>query len=95
MSSTSFDVPSAAPRHEEELDPSAIARQLERALQGLAACAAPEKELAVDGTTESEVARRRRLAAWVAGLPRTKQLRLAGAASLLDGQFDDEPALRR
>lgn len=95
MSSTSYDAPASAPRHEEELDPAAIARQLERALQGLAACAAPG-DVAVEGTAESEIARRRRLAAWVAGLPRTKQLRLAGAASLLDGQFDDEvrPALR-
>ncbi len=91
MFSTSIPEPQAivvADRRGEQLDPADIARQLERALHGLLAQADPGGKAARHESAAEELARRRRLTAFVAGLPRTKQLRLAGAANLLDGQFD-------
>ena len=93
MFSTSIDEPQeiiVADRRGEQLEPADIARQLERALHGLLAQADPEQAAAKHESAADELARRHRLTAFVAGLPRTKQLRLAGAANLLDGQFEPE-----
>lgn len=93
MSSTSTDEPRAiaiADRRGEHLDPAEIARQLERALLGLLHQADPATFAEKQESPAEELARRQRLTAFVAELPRTKQLRLAGAANLLDGQFDPD-----
>ena len=93
MFSTSTDEPRAiaiADRRGEHLDPAEIARQLERSLHGLLRQADPAKLSDRQESPAEELARRQRLTAFVAELPRTKQLRLAGAANLLDGQFDSD-----